>query len=622
MADGAATFIHEKCHPERVGVIDLVEELGLPEDPAGFMEWWDETTGSEGKAVQDGITFLREIDRKAKWRRFSPIIDDDDKEGPDVEDQVRDVDPRALHGVLGWLVEKTQPETEANAFFVLLHLMAIFGTAAGRNPHLVVSATRHYLNLFIGLIGTSGFGRKGTAGYVAKAIWRKVDPDFTDRNIVDGLNSGAGLLYHLRDASKRPGKGGSAVDDPGVSDKDRLFLESELSSVLMQGHRESDPLLGHLRKFFDGDDIVRSNTKDPTQVTGGHVSVVGHCTPADLEIHLSDADKANGTANRFLWQYGVRSKLLARGGNVFKLLDDDTALDVREAIEDLKASVAFARTVREIGRSREVEERWEQLYRDFNEIPPGRIGAFFVRAPVQVMRQASIFALADRKGVIGIDHLEAALASWRHSARSLRYVFKADINPRAEKLLAAIKAAPDGLTRSQISIEVFQKHVNARSIDELLVKLLTDRAIIATPPVSKGGRPAVRYCLKKWWAHALRVSPEWVLAGPPCEQSEQSPGRSAKPSMPWIFAPKLCPKLIRKRLRKKRTKSRIRGQIGDFVRTYMDFIRRVLRTKSKDKNPCISGRERERERVQGTLFALFAGGGGGINLGSCTQAKP
>ena len=57
-------------------------------------------------------------------------------------------------------------------------------------------------------------------------------------------------------------------------------------------------------------------------MSGAHVAVVGHCTPEDLEIHLNDADKANGTANRLMWFFGVRSKILPRGGDVFGLLSD------------------------------------------------------------------------------------------------------------------------------------------------------------------------------------------------------------------------------------------------------------------------------------------------------------
>ena len=66
-----------------------------------------------------------------------------------------------------------------------------------------------------------------------------------------------------------------------------MFLEPELASVLMGGHRENDPMLTQLRLFFDGVRVVGSLTKDPTKVTGGHVGIVGHCTPADLGTHLA-----------------------------------------------------------------------------------------------------------------------------------------------------------------------------------------------------------------------------------------------------------------------------------------------------------------------------------------------
>ena len=179
-------------------------------------------------------------------------VEEDIDVGDDEREPVRNVDPVAYHGVLGELALKTQPETEADPLFVMLHLMSYFGVWVGRNPHFVVSAHRHYLNLFIGIIGPSGVGRKGTASDVATEIWRKIDPVFTDDKIMGGLNSGAGLLYHLRDGSQKSGKNGKSEPDDGVTDKRHVFLEPELASVLMGGHRENDPMLSQLRLFFDG----------------------------------------------------------------------------------------------------------------------------------------------------------------------------------------------------------------------------------------------------------------------------------------------------------------------------------------------------------------------------------
>jgi hypothetical protein len=419
-----------------------------------------------------------------------------DDEEDNVRDPVGDIDPRAFHGALGELALKTQCETEANPVFVLLQLLTFLGATVGREPHFVVSAQKHRLNLFVGLIGLSGHGRKGTSGHVAKAIWSKVDPIFTQENITDGLNSGAGLLYHLRDASTRIGKNGHPIRDEGVSDKRRVFLEQEFASVLKQGHRESDPLLEYLRKFFDGEEIVRSNTKEPLKVTGGHVGIVGHCTPADLEIHLSDANKVNGTGNRLLWFFGVRSKVLPCGGDVFRLLDNGF---LNAELEELRDALVFARVVHRIHRAPEVEARWVEIYRELDDVPPGRLGGFFSRAPVMVMGLASLYALSDRSRLIRDCHMDAALAVWDYSARSLRFIFKADVDARADRLLATLKASPEGLTKTQIANGVFNKNVEGGVIDELLTRLLAYRLIVRSEPASKGrGRPAPRYHLNRW----------------------------------------------------------------------------------------------------------------------------
>ena len=279
-----------------------------------------------------------------KHRTPSAEIGDDVLE--DVSDPVEDVDPAAFHGVLGKLALLTQPETEANPLFVQLHLLTFFGAAIGRTAYFVTSATHHYMTLYIGLVGPTGTGRKGTAADVAREIWRKIDPAFTDTKIRGGLNSGAGLLYHLRDPSEKRGKKGKPESDEGVDDKRHVFLESELSSALMHGHREHEPILCQLRDFFDCRPVVGSYTRDPTTVTGGHIGIMGHCTPPDLTLHLNDLDKKNGTANRFMWHHGVKSKSLPEGGNVFGLLDNFLSAE----LDGLKDAVEFARGVGEIRR--------------------------------------------------------------------------------------------------------------------------------------------------------------------------------------------------------------------------------------------------------------------------------
>ena len=156
---------------------------------------------------------------------------------------------------------------------------------------------------------------------MAKAIFRRIDKYFRDNNIIGGLNTGRGFLVNIRDARVRRGKNGKDIEDPGIRDKRRVFLEPELASPLMKGHGDTNDLLCLLRQALDGDEKMQTLTTDSDSSTNAHVSIIGHCTPSDLKTHLTDNDKANGTAGRFMWHFGARSKRLARGGDVEELLD-------------------------------------------------------------------------------------------------------------------------------------------------------------------------------------------------------------------------------------------------------------------------------------------------------------
>jgi hypothetical protein len=487
-ADQALT----QFHAERAGVLDLINVFGFSGHPDSFADWFDEGAGT-GK-FEDSTDFLRLAEDRTVWTVREHAYSDPTEGSDEVIDPIGNVDPRAFHGPLGRIALETQSETEANPLFVLAHLMAFFGAAVGRNPHFIVSGTRHCLNLFVGLIGLSGSSRKGMAGDVALAIFQRVDSWFTGENITDGLNSGAGLLWQIRDKMFQASPDGPVVCDEGVDDKRRVFLESELASVLKSGHRESDPITEHLRKFWDGKECVRSSTrKDPLKVTGGHVGIVGHATPADIETHLSDVDRRNGTANRFIWLFGTRSKRLPRGGNVFGLLDF-----IPEKITPIINAIQFGQSIQEIQRTAAAEKRWEELYHEFDDVPTGRLGSFFVRAAPQVLRMAAIFALADQRALIDVEHLEAALAIWNHSGRSLRFMFPDDSDPAADKLMAALRNAGDGgLTKREITNDVFNKHRSAEELDELLGKLLAYRLITQTTVKGKG-RPSQRYSVNRW----------------------------------------------------------------------------------------------------------------------------
>jgi hypothetical protein len=77
-------------------------------------------------------------------------------------------------------------------------------------------------------------------------------------------------------------------------------------------------------------------------------------------------------------------------------------------------------------------------------------------------------AWIDRSHFVRVEHLKAALALWRYCEDSARWTFKTGTgNKNADRILAALKAAgQNGLTRLQITNEVFNRNATKFEIDE------------------------------------------------------------------------------------------------------------------------------------------------------------
>ena len=130
--------------------------------------------------------------------------------------------------------------------------------------------------------------------------------------------------------------------------------------------------------------------------------------------------------------------------------------------------------------------------------PQASSGPSLCAPPSIVMRMASILALADCVREVEERHLNAALAIWQQSERSLKWIFRSDVDPKAEKLLEALRAAPRGLTKREIYRDVHGGHDDAEIIGERLRTLLAIRTIERVDEPSTGGRPTVRYRIKQW----------------------------------------------------------------------------------------------------------------------------
>lgn len=394
----------------------------------------------------------------------------------------------AYHRLAGDLVRLADPCTEADPAAVLLTFLTMVGNAVGRGPHLTFGTEIHRCNIYIGLVGASGSGRKGTSLGPGRVVTGGADPGWAASRIANGLVSGEGVIYHVRDAASDESEGAgdwkvvkaSKVTDSGVRDKRLLCIETELGGLLTAMHRQGSTLSHVLRAAWDGQKIQSLSKNAPVTSTGAHISVIGHITPDELRSALTSVDTANGFGNRFLWGLVKRSKVLPRPPAFEGPAVDALVHDLRDAL-DYGAAVGAMRLDAETG------DAYDAYYRALPDDPPGLAGVMAVRMPAFVLRIAMIYALLDMTATIQRPHFEAALEVVRFCQDSARTIFgEMSGDPFADRIYEALQEGP--LSKRQISVDVFSRNVPAPVIAAALKTL--ERAGLAYPSRQlTAGRP-------------------------------------------------------------------------------------------------------------------------------------
>jgi hypothetical protein len=381
--------------------------------------------------------------------------------------------PAAYHGLIGEIVKKISPETEADPVAILTQLLVAFGTAVGRDAYFEIEATRHHPHQFLLLVGESSRARKGSSWDHVRRLICEADPTLHAR-ILTGLSSGEGLVWAVRDPSDQ---------DPGVTDRRLLALEPEFVSVLRSAGREISTLSPTLRSAWDGRPLQLLTRTAPARASEAHISLIGHITQHELRHHLTQVELANGLANRFIFCACRRVRLLPEGGSTNPLTDSGL-------ISVLGGAIRHARTAGRLMLDTGARELWHHAYQQLaTSQPAGLAGALCARAEAHVIRLALLYTLADGERTIKAEHLQAALALYDYATRSAGWALQgATGDPLAEQIHAQLVNHPGGLTRSQIS-DALQHNRPADQIHQALQALqLAGRATRSQVPTA--GRPA------------------------------------------------------------------------------------------------------------------------------------
>ncbi|HUG63985.1 MAG TPA: bifunctional DNA primase/polymerase [Gaiellaceae bacterium] len=461
----ARAFNETRCEPplEDAQVVDQVDGAVGRYEPATALAGTSEVyTPAKVKSVAGGAGVISH-----------PSLSSQSATWPDA------LDADAYHGLVGEIVQTLEPHTEADPVAILSQTLVAYGNAVGRTPYALVEGDRHYLNLYACLVGDTAKARKGTSWGRARAIVSTADPEWECR-IKSGLSSGEGLIAQVA-------KGEESEESDESLDPRLLVVESEFVSALKVAGRDGNTLSAIIRAAWDTGSLRTLTRHSPLEAEGAHVSIIGHITAEELRRYLDATETANGFANRFLWLCVRRSKLLPEGGSL-------PPADVERYGARMREAIAFARRCGQIQRSPQTRELWASEYERLSAGESGLVGALLARSEAQVLRLSLLYALLDRAKLVQPEHLRAALALWRYSERSVRFLFGDSTgNPDADVILRALRENREsGLTRTEIS-SLFGRHASAARIGRAL-DLLHEKTLAATPETeTTGGRPVERW---------------------------------------------------------------------------------------------------------------------------------
>lgn len=427
------------------------------------------------------LQFLAEADAKLAERKH-----DVEFEEMDIPAWPAPPAPEAFYGLPGEVVKALEPHTEADPVALLINFLVAFGNVIGRNATFDVAGEIHTTTLFALLVGGTSEGRKGTSWAIIKRLFSYVDPDWAKFKTPNGLSTGEGLIWAIRDPIRKwdPKQQMEVVVDAGVADKRLMVVESEFAQALKVMQREGNTLSPIIRAAWDGH-TLQSLTKNNTAVaTNPHVSILGQITPTELQTLLNSTEKFNGFANRFLIVCVRRSKYLSNP----PVLEEAKLKRLAGAILDVmpKEPVVLHRTP-------DAEALWEEVYPVLANRGDDLVGVLTSRAEAQVLRLSMVYALADGKQEIEPQHILAALALWEYVEASTKFVFgAADCDPITTKIVNALKERP--LTQTELYREVFKCNVPAKRIAIALQNLAARGKIQATEEIN-GRRPTRRWSL-------------------------------------------------------------------------------------------------------------------------------
>jgi hypothetical protein len=183
-----------------------------------------------------------------------------------------------------------------------------------------------------------------------------------------------------------------------------------------------------------------------------------------------------------------RTKLLPDGENIPREILDEYAPTLADHLDR-------CRQVERVERTDTADKLWHARYAKLRKArPDGPVAKILALSVPQVLRLALAYALADGCGVIDEQHLAAALALWSYVEATAEWMFGAEVDTgEVDELVAYIATGVSGRTRTEISVEHFNRNKKSSEIRIMLGQLMADGKVREETDKTSPGRPVTRY---------------------------------------------------------------------------------------------------------------------------------
>jgi hypothetical protein len=404
----------------------------------------------------------------------------------------------AFIGFPGRWVKAIEEQTECNRDNLLAQLLVGLSIMFDRHFYNY-SGVDLFTNLYLAVLGDSGTARKGTALDKFKKFARLIDSNWADRGIKGEFPSGEAIIHYIRDPIIGVKNGKEIIRDPGNSDKRLLIVEPEFAHLLKIAERAGNTIISTLRKAWDSPEHLSNLGKQSSEnATNPHIGLIVHITEEELR-KFDPTLISNGLLNRLIFVFAFQAREIPNPEPIVwspKLLEEFKEIyrlaRVPSEIDTSQLGTAPEPQIKHLPLDEEAKILWEKIYSERPAGKDAKMSEILRRYPDHIRKIAETYAICDRSPVISPPHLLAGKEIMDHSREYAQGIFSTfSSNKLANKILEALKRqTPEGIAKTEIYVDVFNKHVPAAEIDEALAFLVQNK--LATPEIHQAVPPAKR----------------------------------------------------------------------------------------------------------------------------------